>query len=131
GEARQQNGAAAFAPGAFIGEDDPRHPAQGSAVVGPHQRVPGKTVEGKSRSRDGGSEAAACPAISQEIHSHAREKKMSQAEHAQRPRKRKEEIKNRKWIESQSVPLGGEREAAIVERVPQWHLAAPEGFAVI
>ncbi len=56
---------------------------------------------------------------------------MAQAEHAERPRQRKKQIKKAQRIKRERVPLGGERKAAIVQRIPKRHFAAPKGLFVI
>jgi len=56
---------------------------------------------------------------------------MEQTKDAERPGEREEEVKDRAGIENECVPLGEERKAAVVERVPERNLAVPEALPMI
>ena len=56
---------------------------------------------------------------------------MKKSINAQRPGERKQEIKKRAGVQHERVPLRQERQAAVVQRIPKRHLAAPETLPMV
>lgn len=56
---------------------------------------------------------------------------MEQAEEVQRPRQREQQIEQRGRIQAHRVPLGQERDAAIIVGIPEWQFAVPETLPLV
>ena len=110
---------------------DPRHPAQGGNIVGPHQAVERESIEGVGQPGNAGGQSVARPAPRQPIHPQASQKLVKKAIDAQRPGQREEQVKKRSWVEHERIPLRQERQPAIVERIPQRDFASPETVPMV
>ena len=97
-------------------------------MAGPHQQVEGQATESKSSARERAGKIITRPFSREKIHPQAAEPQMQQAEKTQRPRKRQQEVNERRWVERHGVPLGKQGNAAVVVGVPKRELAAPKTF---
>ena len=113
GQRGEDEFAATRAPGLFGEQDDPRHPAEGDAVVRPGDARERRAVDGEGRAGDGGGEGVAGPAFRQGPRAEAAEPEVQQAEDAQRPRHRERDEEERAGVKTHGAPLREEGGAAV------------------